>query len=42
LRTLGWQPKIPLREGIARTYAWFLQNVDAVKRDVAHAEVSPA
>ena len=23
IKSLGWQPKIPLREGIARTYAWF-------------------
>jgi GDP-L-fucose synthase len=26
LRTLGWKPSIPLREGIARTYEWFLAN----------------
>lgn len=26
LRTLGWEPKIGLREGIARTYAWFLDH----------------
>ena len=24
IRALGWQPKIPLREGIAHTYDWFL------------------
>ena len=24
LRALGWKPAIPLREGIARTYDWFL------------------
>jgi GDP-L-fucose synthase len=23
---LGWKPKMPLRDGIARTYEWFLQN----------------
>ncbi len=23
IRSLGWEPKIPLREGIARTYEWF-------------------
>jgi GDP-L-fucose synthase len=23
LRSLGWSPKISLREGIASTYAWF-------------------
>jgi len=27
LRALGWTPKIPLREGIERTYAWFRENV---------------
>jgi GDP-L-fucose synthase len=26
LRSLGWNPDIPLREGIARTYDWFLNN----------------
>jgi GDP-L-fucose synthase len=24
LRNLGWEPKIPLREGIERTYQWYL------------------
>ena len=27
LRNLGWQPTIPLRDGIAQTYDWFLKNV---------------
>ena len=27
LRALGWTPTIPLRDGIVRTYDWFLQNV---------------
>jgi GDP-L-fucose synthase len=27
LRNLGWQPAIPLRDGIAQTYDWFLKNV---------------
>jgi GDP-L-fucose synthase len=27
LKNLGWQPTIPLREGIARTYEWFVNNV---------------
>ena len=31
LAALGWRPSIPLRDGLARTYAWFLENV-------AHAE----
>ena len=26
VHALGWRHKIPLREGIARTYEWFLQN----------------
>ena len=26
IRALGWQPTIPLREGIAQTYKWFLAN----------------
>jgi GDP-L-fucose synthase len=26
LRALGWQPSISLRDGIARTYEWFLAN----------------
>jgi len=28
LKNLGWQPSIPLREGIASTYRWFLENGD--------------
>ena len=27
LKNLGWAPTIPLRDGIARTYDWFLKNV---------------
>ncbi len=27
LRALGWQPRIPLRQGIEDTYAWFQQHV---------------
>ena len=26
LRAFGWKPSIPLRDGIARTYEWFLAN----------------
>ena len=26
LRNLGWQPAIPLRDGIAQAYEWFLTN----------------
>ena len=31
LTGLGWQPKIPLEEGIAGTYRWFLENVVSEK-----------
>jgi len=27
IRAMGWQPTIPLREGISSTYQWFLANV---------------
>jgi GDP-L-fucose synthase len=27
IKKLGWTPSIPLREGIAQTYNWFLKNV---------------
>jgi GDP-L-fucose synthase len=26
LKENGWSPKIPLKDGIATTYQWFLQN----------------
>jgi GDP-L-fucose synthase len=26
LRAMGWSPRTPLREGLARTYAWMLEN----------------
>jgi GDP-L-fucose synthase len=31
LRRLGWQPRIPLRDGVAATYAWFLENCERLK-----------
>jgi GDP-L-fucose synthase len=31
LHRLGWRPRIGLREGLAATYAWFLQNYDRLK-----------
>jgi GDP-L-fucose synthase len=32
IESLGWKPKIPLREGIAQTYDWFLQNLLLAKK----------
>jgi GDP-L-fucose synthase len=32
LRKLGWEPKIGLREGIRRTYQWFLENRQVASR----------
>jgi GDP-L-fucose synthase len=29
LTALGWTPRIPLREGVASTYSWFLERVAA-------------
>ncbi|MBB6415306.1 GDP-L-fucose synthase [Streptomyces massasporeus] len=29
LTSLGWAPRIGLREGIARTYAWYVENLEA-------------
>jgi GDP-L-fucose synthase len=26
LRALGWEPRVPLREGIESTYSWFLEH----------------
>ncbi|MGE0255147.1 MAG: GDP-L-fucose synthase family protein [Alphaproteobacteria bacterium] len=31
LHALGWTPKIPLREGLARTYEWFCANEGSVR-----------
>ena len=28
IKSLGWEPKISLREGIESTYEWFKENVD--------------
>ncbi|MHA3775323.1 GDP-L-fucose synthase family protein [Verrucomicrobiota bacterium sgz303538] len=27
LQALGWKPRIPLREGVAQTYSWYLQSL---------------
>jgi GDP-L-fucose synthase len=31
LRNLGWRPRVALREGVAATYAWFLENYARLK-----------
>jgi GDP-L-fucose synthase len=31
LRELGWSPRVGLKDGIATTYAWFLENYDRLK-----------
>jgi GDP-L-fucose synthase len=31
LRSLGWEPKIDLEEGVKKTYSWFLDNQDEFK-----------
>mgnify|MGYP003881233557 CR=1 FL=1 len=31
LKQLGWQAEIELSEGLTRTYAWFLENVDNIR-----------
>jgi GDP-L-fucose synthase len=31
LHALGWQARIPLREGIAETYRWFLEHQDVLR-----------
>lgn len=32
IKSLGWSPKIPLREGIASAYRWFLENQSTARR----------
>ena len=32
MRALGWKPKTNLDEGIAKTYQWFLENIDTFKQ----------
>ena len=31
LKALGWEARIPLREGVARTYTWFLDNYEQLR-----------
>jgi len=32
MKALGWEAKVMLREGIERTYAWFLENQDSFRK----------
>jgi Nucleoside-diphosphate-sugar epimerases len=32
IKSLGWAPKIPLREGIANAYHWFVENQSTARR----------
>jgi GDP-L-fucose synthase len=32
MHDLGWKHKVDLEEGVAKTYEWFLQNIDNVKK----------
>ena len=42
LHDLGWRHRIPLTEGIASTYDWFVNNQQAVRTDAGrHAEPRP-
>jgi GDP-L-fucose synthase len=40
LHALGWRHRIPLREGIASTYQWFLQNQGSLRTSAVAAGVS--
>ena len=31
LAAMGWRAKTPLREGVERTYRWFLDNAAALR-----------
>ncbi|MGI8435659.1 MAG: GDP-L-fucose synthase family protein [Chthoniobacterales bacterium] len=37
LRSLGWKPRISLRDGIARTYEWFLEHAAAQQPEGARS-----
>ncbi|MFC1836443.1 GDP-L-fucose synthase, partial [Thermodesulfobacteriota bacterium] len=32
LAALGWEPSMPLREGLQSTYRWFLDNQDRIRK----------
>jgi GDP-L-fucose synthase len=31
MHNLGWKHKIDLKQGIERTYEWFLENIESIK-----------
>lgn len=31
LRSMGWSPRVQLKQGIARTYQWYLDNADSLR-----------
>lgn len=33
LTTLGWKPKTSLREGLEKTYRWFIDNADTLRKE---------
>lgn len=35
LKSLGWQYQIPLKEGLTRTYDWFLRNQDSLRGSIS-------
>ena len=39
-RVLGWEPKVELREGLARTHDWYLEERAVVTRDDDAAEAT--
>jgi len=41
IKSLGWSPRIPLREGVEATYAWMLENIDASGREVPDRKSVP-
>jgi GDP-L-fucose synthase len=32
MHDLGWKHKVDLEQGIQKTYEWFLENIDSVKK----------
>jgi GDP-L-fucose synthase len=32
LRSLGWEPQISLKDGLANAYQWYVDNIDTARR----------